>query len=128
MDRIDPSMACPDKSQVISTSAVLVYPYYGSLPLGAFNLSHSFNAREVGLIHHLRAEQSRADALPLFGSWVFASSRSLWIACENSSLAQRRILSVVRYEWSRAKTGRDKSAIDNDDDDSVDPGAYVRYI
>ena len=50
-------MACPDKSQVISTSAVPVYPYYGSLPLGAFNLSHSFNAREVGLIHHLRAEQ-----------------------------------------------------------------------
>ena len=44
----------------------------------------------------------------------------MWIACENNSLAQKRILLVVRYEWSRAKTGRDKSAIDNDDDDGYD--------
>ena len=47
---------------------------------------------------------------------------------KTTPLLRGRILSVVRYEWSRAKTGRDKSAIDNDDDDSVDPGAYVRYI
>ena len=97
------AMACPDKSQVISTSAVPVYCTMEAYPWEVFNLSHSFNAREVGLIHHLRTEQSKKDALPLFGSWVFASPRSVWIACENNSLAQRKdsVCRSLRVEQSQ---------------------------
>ncbi|CEF77478.1 hypothetical protein FGSG_12576 [Fusarium graminearum PH-1] len=78
-----------DKSQAISTSAVP-----RSSPLEHTNLAiHLMPGKLTDLIR--------------LQTWSASRARFLWFACKRVS---SKILSIVRW-WSRAKTGRDKSAM-----------------